>query len=230
MVKTVVIFGSGLRVPCRDLPFYAVPGHGQTSVARFEFPVCRDYLSDMPTPIVLAPYDPEWPRMAASRAESLRVLGPVLLRVHHIGSTSVPGLAAKPVIDLMPLVTDLAALDRQRPRVEALGYDWRGEYGIPERRYCSLTDENGVRLVQLHFFTADSPQVIRHVAFRDYLRAYPDVATAYEEEKHRARDLHPDDVHAYTDEKDAWIRRTEIRALDWFAKQGSIGKISNHAI
>src|SRR5262245_27171583 len=100
----------------------------------------------MPTPIVLAPYDPEWPRMAASRAESLRVIGPVLVTVHHIGSTSVPGLAAQPIIDLMPLVTELDALDRQQALLEALGYDWRGEYGIPERRYCTLADENGVRL------------------------------------------------------------------------------------
>lgn len=167
--------------------------------------------------------------MAASRAESLRVLEPVLVRVHHIGSTSVPGLAAKPIIDLMPLVTDLPALDRQQAQLEALGYDWRGEYGIPERRYCTLADGSGVRLVQLHFFTADSPQVTRHVAFRDYLRAYPDVASAYEKEKRRARDLHPYDVHGYTDEKDAWIRRTEVKALDWFAKQTALGQISDHA-
>ena len=167
--------------------------------------------------------------MAASRAECLRVLGPVLVTVHHIGSTSVPGLAAKPIIDLMPLVTELDALDRQQARLEELGYDWHGEYGIPERRYCTLADGSGVRLVQLHFFAVDSPQVTRHVAFRDYLRAFPEVASAYEKEKRRARDLHPYDIHAYTDEKDAWIRRTEAKALDWFARQTALGQISDHA-
>ena len=175
----------------------------------------------MPAPIrvVLAPYDPEWPRMAARHAERLRVLGSTLVAVHHIGSTSVPGLAAKPIIDLMPLVTDLADLDRERRRVEALGYEWHGELGISGRRYCTLSDAAGIRIAQLHFFAADSPQVERHIAFRDYLRAHPDAASAYEKEKRRARDLHPDDSHAYTDEKDAWIRDTEAKALLWFAEQ-----------
>ena len=172
-----------------------------------------------PIPVCLAAYDPEWPQMATGHAEHLRVLGPILVMVHHIGSTSVPGLAAKPIIDLMPLVTDLAYLDRERWRVEALGYHWHGELGISGRRYCTLSDEAGNRIVQLHFFKADSPQVARHIAFRDYLRAHPETASAYEREKRRARDLHPDDSHAYTDEKAAWIRDTEAKALIWFAAQ-----------
>jgi GrpB-like predicted nucleotidyltransferase (UPF0157 family) len=175
-----------------------------------------------PIPVILTAYDPEWPRMAASHAERLRVLGSTLLTVHHIGSTSVPGLAAKPIIDLMPLVTDLADLDRDRRCVEALGYTWHGELGISGRRYCTLTDEAGVRIVQLHFFSAHSPQVERHIAFRDYLRTHPDAASAYEKEKRRARDLHPNDSHAYTDAKDAWIRKTEAKALVWFAEQQAV--------
>jgi GrpB-like predicted nucleotidyltransferase (UPF0157 family) len=157
--------------------------------------------------------------MAAGHAERLRVLNSCLVAVHHIGSTSVPALAAKPIIDLMPLVTDLADLDRERRRVEALGYDWYGELGIPGRRYCTLTDEAGIRIVHLHFFNADSPHAERHIAFRDYLRAHPDAASAYEKEKRRARDLHPNDSHAYTDEKAAWIRATEAKALVWFVEQ-----------
>jgi GrpB-like predicted nucleotidyltransferase (UPF0157 family) len=137
--------------------------------------------------------------------------------VHHIGSTSVPGLAAKPIIDLMPLVTDLADLDRERSSVETLGYSWHGEFGMLGRRYCTLSDEAGKRIVQLHFFKVDSPHVERHIAFRDYLRAHSYVADAYEREKRRARDLHPNDSHAYTDEKAAWIQHTEAMALIWFA-------------
>jgi GrpB-like predicted nucleotidyltransferase (UPF0157 family) len=157
--------------------------------------------------------------MAARHAERLAVLGSTLVAVHHIGSTSVPGLAAKPIIDLMPLVTDLADLDRERRCVEALGYIWQGELGIPGRRYCTLSVEAGIRIVQLHFFNADSPQVERHIAFRDYLRAHPDAASAYEKEKRRARDLHPDDSHAYADAKAAWIRDMEAKALSWFAER-----------
>ena len=170
-----------------------------------------------PIPVILVDYDADWPLLAADYAQRLHVLGPTLVIVHHIGSTSVPGLAAKPIIDLMPLVTGLAALDRDRPLIEALGYLWRGEFGIPERRYCALSDQAGTRRVQLHFFAADSPQVTRHLAFRDYLRAHPAIAQAYETEKRRARALHPDDSYAYTDEKAAWIRRTEAFALAWAA-------------
>jgi GrpB-like predicted nucleotidyltransferase (UPF0157 family) len=175
-----------------------------------------------PIPVVLFAYNPDWPRMAAAYAERLQVLGPTLVTVHHIGSTSVPGLAAKPIIDLMPVVTSLADLDRERPRVEALGYNWYGELGISGRRYCTLSDKAGNRIVQLHCFSADSPEVERHIAFRDYLRAHPDSANAYEKEKRRARDLHPYDSHAYTDEKTAWIRDTELKALVWFAEQSRI--------
>lgn len=171
----------------------------------------------MPPPIkvVLAAYDPEWPATAAAHAERLKVLGPILTAVHHIGSTSVPGLAAKPIIDLMPVVTALDALDRERGRVEALGYDWYGEFGIAGRRYCALTDEAGNRIVQLHVFRATSPDAERHIAFRDYLRAHPDVAQAYEVEKRRAMKLHPDNSHAYADEKAAWVQATEAKALRW---------------
>jgi len=154
--------------------------------------------------------------MAASHAERLRVIGLTLVTVHHIGSTAVPGLAAKPIIDLMPLVTGLAALDRERRQVEALGYQWHGELGIPGRRYCTLCDETGTRIVQLHFFKTDSPHAGRHIAFRDYLRAHPEAARAYEKEKRRARDLHPNDSYAYGDEKDAWIRNMEATALAWY--------------
>lgn len=160
--------------------------------------------------------------MAARHAERLGVLGSSLLIVHHIGSTSVPGLAAKPIIDLMPLVTDLADLDRRRPDIEALGYAWHGELGLSGRRYCTFADESGVRRAQLHFFTADSPHVERHIAFRDYLRAHPEAVAAYEKEKYRARDLHPNDSHAYTDEKAAWIRDAEAAALAWSAEQRSV--------
>ena len=169
-----------------------------------------------PIPVILAAYDLAWPRLAARHAERLRAVDATVLAVHHIGSTSVPGLAAKPIIDLMPIIASLADLDRERWRVEQLGYDWQGELGIPGRRYCALSDRAGLRVAQLHFFEAGSPQVRRHLAFRDYLRAHPAAARAYEAEKRRAQALHPDDSHAYNDAKDAWIRTAETEALNWF--------------
>jgi GrpB-like predicted nucleotidyltransferase (UPF0157 family) len=157
--------------------------------------------------------------MAATLAERLQVLGSTLVIVHHIGSTSVPGLASKPIIDLLPVVTNLAVLERQQSLLETLGYKWHGELGIAGRRYCTLSDDTGVRVAQLHFFEAGSPHVTRHIAFRDYLRNHPDAARAYEDEKRRAQKLHPDDSHAYTDEKTSWIRHTEAKALIWFGEK-----------
>ena len=173
-----------------------------------------------PIPVLLMPYDPAWPETAAEYVAGLQVLGSTLVVVHHIGSTSVPGLAAKPIIDLMPVVNDLDELDRKRSLVESLGYSWYGELGIIGRRYCALSDAGGSRIAQLHFFTTESPQIVRHLAFRDYLRAHPKEARAYECEKRRARDLFPNDSHAYTDEKAAWIERTQGEALAWFANLG----------
>ena len=170
-----------------------------------------------PIPVVLTPYDRNWPLLAADRIKALEVLGGLLVDVHHIGSTSVPGLAAKPILDLLAIVTDLPGLDGARVRVERLGYVWWGEYGIEGRRYCTL-DAGGARLVQLHCFAESSPEIARHLAFRDYLRDFPEVAAAYELEKRRARDLHPSDSHAYGQEKAAWIAKFERVALIWREK------------
>ena len=119
----------------------------------------------------------------------------------------------------MPVVTELTKLDDQRQSVEALGYRWHGEFGIPGRRYCTLANEVGLRIAQLHFFKTDSPHVERHIAFRDFLRAHPEEANAYAIEKRRAQNLRPTNSHAYADEKHKWIRAAETKALIWASKQ-----------
>ncbi len=168
-----------------------------------------------PFPVHFVDYDPDWPRQAQERIARLRVLEPVLVAAHHIGSTAVPGMIAKPIIDLMLLVTDLAALDQERAAVEALGYRWHGEVGIPGRRYCTR-DVGTRRMAQLHFFTMGSPDAHRHLAFRDYLRTHPGAASAYAAAKRRARDQHPGDSHAYGAAKQPWIDQTEAQALAWY--------------
>lgn len=167
-----------------------------------------------PFPVELVPHDPRWAASARDRAEELeRALGPVLVVVHHIGSTAVPGIVAKPILDLMPEVTSIDMLDRARGDVEALGYAWWGEYGLPGRRYCSLTDAaTGKRLVQLHCYESGSAEIARHLAFRDYLRQRPEIAAEYETVKQACRELHSDDSHAYTDCKTEWIKRVEADA------------------
>ncbi|MGD0865020.1 MAG: GrpB family protein [Rhizomicrobium sp.] len=170
-------------------------------------------------PVELVPHSPLWSEMAA--AETLRLkgaLGDVLVTVHHMGSTAIPGIMAKPIVDMIPIVTDLDALDAATPRVVALGYKSFGEFGIPTRRYFNWTDPvTGKRTFQLHCFAGDSPQIARHLAFRDYLRAHPAKAREYEAEKIRAAALHPDNTLDYNAEKNDWIKATEIVALEWVA-------------
>lgn len=171
----------------------------------------------MPPPIQvhLVPHDPRWADAAAAEGAALaQALGDVVLRVHHVGSTAIPGISAKPILDLVPVVTSLAGLDEQRCALEALGYAWWGELGLPGRRYCTKDDPaTGERLVQLHCYVHGSSEVVRHLAFRDHLRARPDVARAYDDEKARCRRLHPDDSHAYGDCKAECIQRIEAEAL-----------------
>jgi GrpB-like predicted nucleotidyltransferase (UPF0157 family) len=167
--------------------------------------------------VELVPHSPEWAVTAQAESGRLKsVLGDTLLRVEHMGSTAVPGIMAKPIIDLIPIVTSLDALDAAQAGIEALGYNYLGEFGIPTRRYCRLNDPlTGKRKFQLHCFAADSPQIERHLAFRDYLRAHPAKAEEYEAEKKRAAALHPDDTLKYNDAKNDWIKQAELEALAW---------------
>ena len=173
------------------------------------------------TRVVLAPHDLRWAEMAAAESARLKTaLGDVVLTVHHIGSTAIPGIAAKPTVDLMPVVSDLKVLEARRGDVEALGYLWRGEFGIPGRRYCVL-ERDGQRVFHVHFFAEDHPNIEAQLRFRDYLRAHRDEALAYEAIKREAAAAHAEDSLAYNEHKAGWIRACIERANAWAAgRQG----------
>jgi GrpB-like predicted nucleotidyltransferase (UPF0157 family) len=156
----------------------------------------------------LAPYDPQWAEFAGAEIE--RLSDAVALEVHHIGSTAIPGMPAKPVIDLLGVGASVAALDGMREVLVGLGYDWRGEYGLAGRRYCTLREPRGVHL---HCYAVGDAGVTRHLAFRDYLRARPEVAADYAREKARCAALHAGDGAAYAVCKGDWIGRVEAEAL-----------------
>lgn len=174
-----------------------------------------------PADVLLVPPSPQWPRMAEQEGQRFAaLLGDNLIAVHHVGSTSIPGIWAKPTLDLAPEVRRVEAMDAIQDRIEAAGYQYWGEYGLPGRRFCPRVDTQAGRVANIHCYASGSSELHRHLAFRDYLRAHPRLAAEYEREKMRARDLFPFDVWAYNDEKNPWIRRTELQALEWASKVG----------
>jgi GrpB-like predicted nucleotidyltransferase (UPF0157 family) len=145
-------------------------------------------------------HDPAWPAKFEAEAKRIsKALGEAALRIHHIGSTAIPQARAKPVIDILLEVASLEALDRKTPKLEALGYQAKGEFGIAGRRYFRLDDCDGIRTHQIHAFEADAPNAVRHLAFRDYMRAHPPVAAEYGALKERLANAHPHDMAAYVD-------------------------------
>lgn len=159
------------------------------------------------SPVV--PHDPRWAaRYAETATRVAAALAPVPVTLHHIGSTAVPGIMAKPIIDMLGEVASLAALDTATPRLVAAGFEAMGDHGIPGRRYFRL-DTRGVRSHHLHIFAAGAPEIARHLVLRDYLIAHPMVAAAYSTLKAGL----PAD--GYQDAKDPFIAAALRAALAW---------------
>jgi GrpB-like predicted nucleotidyltransferase (UPF0157 family) len=173
----------------------------------------------MPSRYTFADYSPDWPPEFEREAGRLRaLLGEELVAVHHVGSTSVPGLAAKPIIDLLPLVRAIAAVDDYTPRLREAGYrDW-GEYGLPGRRLFTR-DRGEDRTHNVHVYQFDNPDVERHLAFCAYLRHHEPARREYEALKRAVYEQHPADIQAYNDGKNGWIKRLEPVAVEWYRRQ-----------
>lgn len=168
---------------------------------------------DAAEPVVVVEYDSAWPRLYEKESARLSAaLDDVLVEIEHIGSTAVPGLAAKPVIDIL---AGLRALELQPPRIaamEALGYEYLGEYGIPGRLYFR---KGRPRSHHVHAVLFGSNLWERHLAFRDYLRARPDEAKSYADFKRRLAMEVEGDRDRYTDGKDAFAEVLQERARAW---------------
>jgi GrpB-like predicted nucleotidyltransferase (UPF0157 family) len=168
----------------------------------------------------VVPYGPRWTDEFEREAQRLRaVFGEDLVEVHHVGSTAVPGLAAKPIIDILPVVRDINLVDALNGALAGLGYTARGEFGLPGRRYFTR-DENGVRTHNVHVYGSGDPEIERHLAFRDYMAAHPEEARAYGRLKEELARRFPTDLEAYMDGKDAFVQKRERRALAWERETG----------
>ncbi|MDQ0189366.1 GrpB family protein [Alicyclobacillus cycloheptanicus] len=137
-----------------------------------------------------------------------------LIDVHHIGSTSVPGLEAKPIIDIMPVVRDISLVDECNHDMQNIGYEPMGENGITGRRYFQKGGDN--RTHHVHIYQVGSPDVERHLAFRDYLRTHPDTVEMYGTLKRQLAHQFPYDIDSYLNGKERLVLEIERRAVQWY--------------
>lgn len=167
----------------------------------------------MERPVVIVEYRPEWPAQAEAEMAAIRAaLGFRLRAIEHMGSTSVPGLAAKPIVDLMAGLQSLEDASACVPLMESLGYRYRPdlEADMPERRYFSK-DIGGVRAFQVHMVELDGEFWRRHLVFRDALRADPALAAEYAALKRRLAAQYGTDRVGYTEAKTDFIQAVEAR-------------------
>jgi len=166
------------------------------------------------TVVEVLPYDPAWKDEYRREAERLlAVFGDDIVEIHHIGSTSIPGIYAKPVIDMLAGARDIAAIGRHDDAMARLGYEARGEFGLPGRRF--FTKGIPKRTHNLHIFVAGNEEFTRHLDFRDYMIAHPEAARKYGELKKALAGTCENDIDKYCDGKDAFVKEMERKAIAW---------------
>ena len=166
-----------------------------------------------PTPnIILSEYDSDWPRLFEEERTRLQeAIGQWAFAIEHVGSTAIPGIAAKPIIDIgVALRRFEDALHCITPLVEA-GWVCMGEFGIPGRIFFRKTTDNPLpgqapsgsvgRTHQIHMYELTHEQYAGHIVFRDYLRTHPEAAREYEALKVELSQRHAGDVEAYSEER-----------------------------
>lgn len=170
----------------------------------------------IPRRVEVIPYQEEWKLLFEIEKKLLEdIFYPVKVDIHHIGSTSVPNLSAKPIIDILMAADSLETIERASSRIVAAGYEAKGENGIPGRRYFQKSDENGIRKVHLHAYEQGSPELHRHLVFRDYLVEHPEEARKYEALKVKAAEKYEYDIESYIAEKSPLASELEQKALQW---------------
>lgn len=166
--------------------------------------------------VEVVPHNPLWRQAFEHESSQIAAaLGENLVVIHHIGSTAIPGIYAKPIIDLLVEVVRIAEVDEQTSRMIALGYEGMGEFGLAGRRYFRKSNAAGVRTHHVHTYQIGSPEIERHLAFRDYMIAHPDRAQHYSNLKRELARQYPDDIEGYMDGKDSFVKEMERQALAW---------------
>ena len=158
--------------------------------------------------IVVVPYDEKWKLHFEEIAKEVHAaLGELALSIEHVGSTSVPGLSAKPIIDIDVVIEDESKLDAVVGALAKIGYHHEGNYGIPGREAFGYEGKTHLMKHHLYVCPKDSPELCRHLSFRDYLRAHPEAVQEYSRIKEEAARLFPHDIDGYINHKGSVIEK-----------------------
>ena len=158
--------------------------------------------------IVVVPYDSNWKlQFEAIRSEIQDALGELALSIEHVGSTSVEGLSAKPIIDIDVVIEDESKLQTVIEKLAVIGYEYEGNLGIVGREAFGYTGKEHLQNHHLYVCTKDSPELKRHLTFRDYLRSHKEAVREYSRIKEEGAKLFPNDIDGYIRYKTDWIER-----------------------
>jgi len=150
------------------------------------------------TKVIVLPYDPKWKNDFEKIAEEIRkAVNDIIIGIEHVGSTSVEGMSAKPCIDIDVIIDDYSVFEDIIKRLESIGYFHEGDLGIPGREAFRYSGKPHLMTHHLYVCPKDSPELNRHITFRDYLRNNRDAVKKYSKIKEEAAALYPDDIDKY---------------------------------
>ena len=160
----------------------------------------------MPKPVVVVPYRAEWKDdFETIRQVLLPKIGDISLTIEHVGSTSVEGLSAKPIIDIDIVIKDYDVFPAIVERLAELGYLHEGDLGIPQREAFDYRGEMSLPRHHLYVCPSFSAELHRHIAFREYLRSHPDAVREYSRVKEEGARLYPESIDDYIRHKSPFI-------------------------
>ncbi|MBO8156322.1 MAG: GrpB family protein [Bacillaceae bacterium] len=168
--------------------------------------------------VAVIPYNEDWKRMFIQEANKIKnIFEQEIIRIYHIGSTAIPGIHAKPIIDIMGEVISIEQVDLYNQEMKKLGYEAKRENGIQGRRFFIKGGDE--RTHHVHIYQTGKEEIERHLAFRDYMIAHPEEAEKYSELKQKLAKQFPDDIESYVEGKDAFVKEMNRKALQWKRSQ-----------
>jgi len=158
--------------------------------------------------VVVLPYDEQWKQdFLKIKAELANALGQLAIGIEHVGSTSVQGLSAKPIIDIDVVIKGYTILEDVISALGEIGYQHEGNLGIVGREAFKYDGKEHLKMHHLYVCPEDSPELRKHIAFRDFLRVHPEAVREYSRIKEEGAKQYPNDIERYIEHKSPFIEK-----------------------